>query len=154
MYYWEYPSAIGKMGACHAVELAYVFNNLDETIYTGNNIDEDLAEEVQEMWVNFAKTGDPSTEENDWRNYTYDDPDTIILDNDIHMREELLHEQEELIKPLLDYGFNGCYTNLDLATLAMFRIVIVALSCIVILGWIVLTVLRRIRVIKNPKSGK
>ncbi len=152
MYYWEYPSAIGKMGACHAVELAYVFNNLDETIYTGNNIDEDLAAEVQEMWVNFAKTGDPSTEENDWRNYTYDDPDTIILDDDIHMREELLHEQKDLIKPLLDYGFNGCYTNLDLATLAMFRIVIVALSCIVILGWIVLTVVRRFKGLRAKKA--
>ncbi len=145
MYYWEYPSAIGKLGACHAVELAYVFNNLDETIYTGNNIDEDLAEEVQEMWVNFARSGNPATEDNNWRNYTYDDPDTIVLDNDIHMREELLDEQEQLIRPLLDYGFNGCYTNLDLKTLAMLRIVAVALSCIVILGWIILTVVRRIR---------
>ncbi len=145
MYYWEYPSAIGKMGACHAVELAYVFNNLDETIYTGNNIDENLAAEVQEMWVNFAKYGDPSTDKNNWREYTYDDPDTIVLDDDIHMREELLHEQEELIKPLLDYGFNGCYTNLDLATLAVFRIVMVTLSCFVILGWMVLTIARRLR---------
>lgn len=145
MYYWEYPSAIGEMGACHAVELAYVFNNLEETIYTGDNIDENLAAQVQEMWVNFAKYGDPSTLENHWREYTYDDPDTIVLDDDIHMREDLLSEQEELVKPLLDYGFNGCYTNLDLMTLAVFRIVIVALSCIVILGWAIITVVRRIR---------
>ena len=145
MYYWEYPSAIGNMGACHAVELAYVFNNLDETIYTGDNIDKNLAAEVQEMWVNFAKTGDPSTESNDWRNYTYDDPDTIVLDDVIHMREDLLSNQEELIKPLLKYGFNGCYTNLDMMTLAVFRIVMVALSCIVILGWLVLTVVGRFR---------
>lgn len=145
MYYWEYPSAIGNMGACHAVELAYVFNNLDETIYTGNNIDEDLAAEVQEMWVNFAKTGDPDTKNYNWRNYTYDDPDTIVLDSDIHMREELLRDQKELIAPLLDYGFNGCYTNLDLNTLAVFRIIMVSLSCFVILGWLVLTVVRRIR---------
>ncbi len=145
MYYWEYPSAIGQMGACHAVELAYVFNNLDETIYTGNNIDKNLAAEVQEMWVNFAKTGDPSTDTNDWRNYTYDDPDTIILDDVIHMREDLLSDQEELIEPLLKYGFNGCYTDLDYGTLAVFRIVVVTLSCIVILGWLVLTVIRRLK---------
>lgn len=145
MYYWEYPSAIGELGACHAVELAYVFNNLDETIYTGDNIDENLAAEVQEMWVNFARTGDPSTENNDWRNYTYDDPDTIILDSDIHMREDLLTDQENLIKPLLDYGFNGCYTNLELNTLAFYRIIAVALACLIIFSWALVMIIRKIR---------
>ena len=35
MYYWTKQSAIPHFGACHAVELAYVFGNLGETIYTG-----------------------------------------------------------------------------------------------------------------------
>lgn len=43
MYYWTYPSAIGNLKACHAVELAYVFNNLEDTAYTGDNVNADLA---------------------------------------------------------------------------------------------------------------
>ncbi len=63
MYYWRYPSSLPDLLACHAVELAYVFNNLDETVYTGEGINRKLVEEVQQMWVNFALTGNPSTEE-------------------------------------------------------------------------------------------
>ena len=61
------------------------------------------------------------------------------------MQKDLLTKQKELIEPLLDYGFNGCYTNLDLKTLAMLRIIAVALSCIIILGWFVLTAVRKIK---------
>ncbi|OKP89859.1 carboxylesterase family protein [Paenibacillus sp. P32E] len=60
MYYWTYPSAKKYYGASHAMELAYVFNNLQETIYTGNNTNVELSSVVQNMWVNFAKTGNPS----------------------------------------------------------------------------------------------
>ncbi|MBQ9042980.1 MAG: carboxylesterase family protein [Eggerthellaceae bacterium] len=54
--------------AVHAVELAYVFNNLDDTLYTGE-IDPATAARVQESWVNFAKTGDPSIAGVTWKAY-------------------------------------------------------------------------------------
>ena len=34
MYYWTKPSALPYLGACHAVELGYVFGNGSDTIYT------------------------------------------------------------------------------------------------------------------------
>lgn len=111
MYYWEYPSAIDNLGACHAVELAYVFNNLDETVFTGNNIDPNLATEVQNMWVNFAKTGNPSTKNNTWEKYDIDNRTTMILGTDIHMENDYLSEQRTNITPLLKYGLNGSYTE-------------------------------------------
>ena len=56
LYYWTYPSSIPNFEACHAIELAYVFNNLKEGHYIGNkNINYDLSKNVQEMWVNFAR---------------------------------------------------------------------------------------------------
>ncbi|MBP5216224.1 MAG: carboxylesterase/lipase family protein, partial [Bacilli bacterium] len=60
LYYWKEPSRIPMFRACHAVELAYVFQNVEDTVYTGKKADEGLANEVSSMWVNFAKTGDPS----------------------------------------------------------------------------------------------
>lgn len=35
MYYWEKRSHLPYLRACHAVELSYVFGNIQDTIYTG-----------------------------------------------------------------------------------------------------------------------
>ena len=60
LYHWTYPSSIPNFGACHAVELAYIFNNLKEGHFIGDkNINYKLAEISGNMWANFAKNGDP-----------------------------------------------------------------------------------------------
>ena len=110
MYYWKYPSALPYMGACHAVELAYVFNNLDETIYTGDNINAELAALVQKMWVNFAVTGDPSADGLEWEPYTAKSRKTMVFDTDTHMEDDLNSTERRLLMPLLDYRINGNYT--------------------------------------------
>ena len=115
MYYWTKASAIEHYGACHAVELAYVFNNLDDTVFTGEPADPALAAAVQEMWVNFAKTGDPSSAEIAWEPYDGVSRRTMILGDDIHMTSDPLPEQRVLMKPLLKYRFNGQYKAADYA---------------------------------------
>ena len=106
-YYWDYPSALPNLKACHAVELAYVFNNLNETIYTGDNINEELAARVQEMWVNFAKTGDPSTEKAAWEPYSEDARNTMIIGENIRLRRNFMERERKCLYPLLKYGVNG-----------------------------------------------
>ncbi len=107
MYYWAYPSALPRLGACHAVELAYVFGNLEETIYTGRDVYAPLSEKVQQMWINFAKTGDPGLEDMRWTPYTAQSRNTLILDRDIRMVKDLKEDQRALLFPLLDYCVNG-----------------------------------------------
>ena len=82
-YLWKIPSAKDEMykSAVHAVELAYVFNNLDDTLYTGE-IDPASAARVQESWVNFAKTGDPSIAGVTWKAYNTDSRDTMVIEKD------------------------------------------------------------------------
>lgn len=113
VYYWKYPSALKNSGACHAVELAYLFNNTDETIYTGDNINMELAARVQEMWVNFALTGNPGTADTQWREYNSKTRESMVIDTVCGMEKDILGSQRELIEPLLGYGLNGCYTALD-----------------------------------------
>lgn len=82
MYYWKQPSAIEDYGACHAVELAYVFNNLQETGFTGENPDPSLAKKVQEAWVSFAKNGKPQVSgEPEWPEYDKKSRATMIINN-------------------------------------------------------------------------
>lgn len=113
VYFWNYPSSIPRMGACHAVELAYVFNNLTETIYTGDNINIELANKAQDMWINFIRTGDPSTEEHYWPEYNREYRETMILGDHVRCVQDPLSEQRKLMEPILKYNFNGCYANLD-----------------------------------------
>ena len=106
-YYWNYPSAIPNLKACHAVELAYVFNNLHETIYTGKGADEALAAQVQDMWVRFAKTGNPSVDGTPWKPYSRTSRNTMILDSPCHMEQNWREPERECLAPLLTYQFNG-----------------------------------------------
>lgn len=115
MYYWTKASALPYHGACHAVELAYVFNNLRDTIYTGEEADETLAKTVQEMFINFAKTGDPSTGDYTWKPYESSERNTMILGDEIRMESNPLKEQRSLIESLMKYRINGYYMIVDYA---------------------------------------
>ena len=79
-YLWKVPSTRDDMykSSVHAVELAYVFNNLDDGIYAGE-VDPEVAAKVQESWVNFAKTGDPSIGDAKWERYSTDARDTMVI---------------------------------------------------------------------------
>ena len=83
VYLWEVPSTKDIMfkSAVHAVELPYVFNNLDDDIYTGE-VDPAVAAKAQESWVNFAKTGDPSINEAEWKPYDTDARYTMVIAKD------------------------------------------------------------------------
>lgn len=105
VYYFGKESTNEEMGSCHASELAYVFNNPKETIFSGE-VDKDLAKNMSDMWANFARTGNPSTEKINWTPYNVETRDTLVIDNDSSMRieEDYLGKQRELIEPLLKYG--------------------------------------------------
>ena len=117
MYYWTKRSAIPHFGACHAVELAYVFGNIGETIYTGKEADKELSDIVQDMWARFAVSGNPGSEEYPWEQYvTSADPSrssrmrmTMLLGDEIRMIADPQKENRILIEPLLAYRCNGNY---------------------------------------------
>ena len=111
-YYFTFPGADSAMGACHAMELAYVFRNLQETIYTGGRVSEELADTMQEMWANFARYGDPSTGRYHWDPYDLSDRKTMILGEKTAMVKDLKHGQRILLEKLLHHYLNGCYSQL------------------------------------------
>lgn len=113
MYYWTQPSTNSFCDACHAVELAYVFGNLDETIYTGERGDEKLCRTVMEMWTSFARTGDPSVEGLEWLPYETENRFTMELCTEPKLRKDILPEQRALLTPLLRYKINPSYATLD-----------------------------------------
>ena len=113
MYYWKEESKIPLYKACHAVELAYVFYNIDDTIYTGEKADEELARKVSNMWVNFAKTGNPSLESIKWSKYDRKDRKTMTFKKgDIKEEYDILTRQRETLWPIVKYMINPGYADL------------------------------------------
>jgi len=57
---WRSPMFGGRLGACHALELGFVFDNLkDAGPMLGDHPPQHLADEMHRAWVDFARGGDP-----------------------------------------------------------------------------------------------
>ena len=152
MYYWTYPGENETVGACHAIELTYIFNNLENTIYTGNKVNPELADAAQNMWVNFARTGNPSTDDCEWSPYNSDTRMTMILGEEISMVSDWKGEQREILTPLLKYGFNGCYMGLSFDVPSVHKIAgKLAIAFAILIGIVVLLILAYV---KRKKSRK
>jgi len=113
MYYWTYPVNYKTIGANHGVELAFVMDTLNRTVFEENVVHKELASNVQDMWANFAKTGNPSVGNITWEKFEPETKQTMIIGDTLSMKNRVLEEQYILIKPLLKYNFNGCYTDLN-----------------------------------------
>ena len=113
MYYWTQPSSLRYHGACHAVELAYVFQNPQETIFTGTPADPGLTKTVGDMWANFARAGDPSVPGLHWPAYDEKQRSTAIISLSPHIKSDPLKAQREQLSPLLRYMINASYATLD-----------------------------------------
>ena len=75
---WGSPLFDGRLGACHALEVAFVFDTVDEPgggPLLGPNPPRDLAKVMHAAWVAFARTGDPG-----WAPYRPGDRATMCFD--------------------------------------------------------------------------
>lgn len=60
---WASPEFDGKLGACHALELGFVFDTLHSTVgLAGHEPPQELADAMHRAWVAFATDGDPGWE--------------------------------------------------------------------------------------------
>lgn len=67
---WKSPVMNGIFGACHALEIGFVFGTADST-FCGSGPDVDkLSDEIQIAWTNFARTGNPGSNSlGEWKPY-------------------------------------------------------------------------------------
>lgn len=76
---WQSPASGGELGACHGIELPFVFNTLASTTgpegLTGEAPPQGLADRVHGLWVQYAKTGDLP-----WGEYSARDPQVYALE--------------------------------------------------------------------------
>jgi len=75
---WRSPTCKGELGACHGLELAFVFNTLAAVSgpegMAGENPPQDLADRVHGLWIAFARDGSAP-----WPEYSRDDRQVYSL---------------------------------------------------------------------------
>lgn len=59
-YYFTAESDLPFFRSGHAIELSAVFNHPEMTDFTGRAFDETLTKTMRKMWIQFARTGNPS----------------------------------------------------------------------------------------------
>ncbi|MFD4262637.1 carboxylesterase/lipase family protein [Streptomyces sp. NPDC058534] len=62
VYEFAWPSSLPALGACHALELGFVFDSgdlLDSRKLAGEGAPQELADAMHGAWVRFAESGDP-----------------------------------------------------------------------------------------------
>ncbi|MFJ4854174.1 carboxylesterase/lipase family protein [Streptomyces sp. NPDC088730] len=62
LYEFGWPSPVQRLGACHGLEVGFVFDNLDRpdaVLLAGRDAPRELADAMHAAWVRFAVCGDP-----------------------------------------------------------------------------------------------
>ncbi|MBI2850946.1 MAG: carboxylesterase/lipase family protein [Chloroflexi bacterium] len=95
-YLFDWKAATPGLGACHALDVGFVFNCLDAGFHGSGPAAERLVGFMQDAWLAFARTGDPSCESlGEWPLYG-DTRETMILGEDCRV-EAAPYEEERRI---------------------------------------------------------
>ena len=105
-YFFTVESSLPLAKSGHSVELPTVFNHPEETFCTGRIFDATFSKTMRRMWVQFAKTGNPSLSADqspdgkvkEWPLYEVGDKKIMILD------EFDIHPEKESQRKIIDWG--------------------------------------------------
>lgn len=99
MYFFTWKPSVNALGACHGMELPFIFNNISlQREMTGATPDAyQLAELMSAAWISFIKTGNPNiTGLPKWEPYTQESGTTMIFDNNCR----IVHHHDQ---PLMQF---------------------------------------------------
>ena len=104
-YFFTPESGTPLIRSGHGIELSVVFNHPEEKLVTGRELDETFCKTMRKMWVQFAKTGNPSLtadispdgKAHEWPIYDLKDKYVMVFD------EFNIHPEKESERKILDW---------------------------------------------------
>lgn len=115
MYLFTYRSVseYKNYGSCHGMELPFVFGTIDDLdviVFTGRSTQRDaVMNQVQQAWVNFARTGDPSHPGLAWLKYDKKTRSTMELGTTSRIVDDPRSKERSLWN---DLPFDGVTPNM------------------------------------------
>ncbi len=93
---WPSPMLRGRLGACHAVELGFLFGTHNKIFHGEGPAVDALSKRVQNAWLAFARTGDPSCAAiGEWPPYGAR-RETMILGETCHVAGDPYREERQI----------------------------------------------------------
>lgn len=98
----ESPARGGSLGACHALEIPFVFGNTGlpsqvKFAGTGKNV-VSLSEQMMDAWINFARTGNPSHDTiGNWPKYETTKRATMMFGPDTGVQDDPFSEERDVL---------------------------------------------------------
>jgi para-nitrobenzyl esterase len=90
---WKSPARNGAMGACHGLEIGFVFGTYESEFGGVGAEAEKLSRQIQDAWTSFARTGNPSCESlGNWPQYC-DHRKTMLLGKSSRVEADPLAEE-------------------------------------------------------------
>lgn len=92
-----------ELGAYHAAEIPYVFNNLHTLRNAPASVDAALAEAMSDYWVSFARDGIPSAAgQPTWRPYSNAERHYLLFGSRVSAEKDLLIDHWPVIDRIMD----------------------------------------------------
>lgn len=91
LFTWPSPLMGGSFGACHTLDVPFVFRQLaspDVRKLVGEHPPAELSERMSASWAQFARRGDPATGAIPWPRWEPSDRATMILDLEPHVESD------------------------------------------------------------------
>jgi para-nitrobenzyl esterase len=102
LFTWATPILDGRLGSCHALDVPFMFDNLDQpgaALFTGGGGDDrqQLAERMSRAWLAFSREGAPGAASlPTWPAYEVGQRSTMVLDNECVVAEDPAAEERRL----------------------------------------------------------
>jgi para-nitrobenzyl esterase len=99
---WKSRAAHGRWGACHGLDIGFVFGNHHVFGEERGDLAHKLSTGMQDAWISFARTGNPSCRSlGDWPQYN-DRKTSMIFDEQSHVEKGFREREREIIWKILN----------------------------------------------------
>ena len=107
LFCWKSPAAGGRLGACHALEVGFVFGNYNAAFGGSGPAADKLSREMQDAWLGFARTGDPSCASlGVWPRYC-EDRASMIFDSRSRVEKAAYEEERHVWETLEELEYSS-----------------------------------------------
>jgi para-nitrobenzyl esterase len=106
MFTWPSPGLNGELGACHALEIPFLFNTmidpkLKDLVGECSGYNE-LSNNIMDAWIAFARSGNPNNDSiPHWPPYNSETRSTMLIDEQFQVVEKFLDEERAAWDDLL-----------------------------------------------------
>ncbi|WP_307431701.1 carboxylesterase/lipase family protein [Pseudarthrobacter defluvii] len=100
LFTWRSPAMGGRLGACHALDIPFVFRHLDipeAAFLTRGKAPKPLSDAMSGAWASFARTGNPGAEGLSWAGYGQEGT-TMVLDDGPRLEADPRHGIREFFE--------------------------------------------------------